>query len=285
MTMSATAAELEPVYCRISHAVPSLPREVAVSRNVFALVRDMNDTCTNLELNCEHPAIKPQGPEYNLALDSITLFKEGRERFIWDAGARDKAYHALLDAKTAFEPCFRLYDHLRTVSRSLSKEYPPDLHRVVKDTRANAKWEYGLRGEVVDADADPEAQVKSVRFDNGLDGGMCLLKVKPATNFRNFFSNQARGDFLFTGPRTRPQKGTPPNEYTSGREKTIIGFSLSCDNPRDTAVEFVITKGGILSSSLAVDVKAPRGCKWHCRIFFVSDALGRLASRVEGVKF
>jgi hypothetical protein len=245
----------------------------------------MNDTCTNLELNCEHPAINPQGREYQLALDAIILFKKGRETFIRDAGARDKAYHALLDAKTAFEPYLRLYDYLRTVNRLLLKERPPGLHLAVKDTLMNAKWEYGWRGEVVDADADPEAQVKSVRFDNELDGWMCLLKTKPATNICNVLSNQARGDFSFTGPRTRPQKAAPPNEYTSGREKTIVGFSLTCDNARGTAVEFVIRKGGILSSSLAVDVKAPRGCVWHCRIFFVSDELGRLASLVEGVDF
>jgi hypothetical protein len=147
------------------------------------------------------------------------------------------------------------------------------------------KWEYGWHGEVVDAGADPEAQVESVRFDNELDGWMCLLKTKPATNICNFLSNQARRDFSFTGPHTRPQKAAPPNEYTSGHEKTIVGFSLSCDNAQGTAVEFVIGKGGILSSSLMVDVKAPCGCEWHCRIFFVSDDLGWLASCVEGVIF
>jgi hypothetical protein len=82
MTTSATADELEPVYHRISHIVPSLPREVAISKDVFEQVHDMNDTYTNLKLNCEHPAINPQGREYQLALNAIILFKKGRETFI-----------------------------------------------------------------------------------------------------------------------------------------------------------------------------------------------------------
>jgi hypothetical protein len=139
-----------------------------------------------------------------------------------------------------------------------------------------------LLGEWIDADADPEDNVKPVKFDIGLDGFMCLLKTKPPWHL---FLGHAHGEFTFMGLDTRLLMETLPNKYSSGRKKTIVGFSLSCDNERDEDVEFTITEGGILSSSLLIDVKAPYDYEWHCRVFFVGDELGRLANRVDGVKF
>ena len=237
----------------------------------------------NLELNCSHPAIDsiPRGPEFSKASEAITLFKEGRETFIHNADARDQAYHALQRAQEAIEPRLRLYDHLRTVNRSLSKKRPPELGSPAKAKEANAKWEFGLLGHV---DAESSDQVNNVTFDTGLEGFACLLKATPHREFSHLLSTNAHGSFAFTGPITRSRK-TLINEYAAGREKTIVGFTLSCNNLRDAPVEFIITRGGILSSSLLIDVKGPHACVWHCRIFFVDGELGQLANRVEGIHF
>ena len=143
------------------------------------------------------------------------------------------------------------------------------------------KWEYGLLGEWIDADADPEENVKPVKFDIGLDGFMCLLKTKLP---QHFILCHARGEFAFRGPDTCLPMETLPNKYSSGHKKTIIGFSLPCNNGQDEDVKFTII-GQYLSSSLLIDVKAPYDYEWHCRVFFVGDELGRLANRVDGVKF
>ena len=234
-----------------------------------------------LELNCSHPAIDSRGTAFSKASEAITLFKEGRETFIRDADARDKAYHALQRAQEAIEPRLQLYDHLRTVNRSLSKKRPPELGVPETDNRANVKWEFGILGH---ADAESEAQVKPVRFGAGLEGFACLLKATPHRHFSHLFSHNAHGNFAFTGPITHPRQSLT-NEYATGREKTIVGFTLSCNNLRDAPVEFIITRGGILSSSLLIDVKGPHACVWHCRIFFVDGELGQLANRVEGIHF
>jgi len=72
----------------------------------------------------------------------------------------------------------------------------------------------------------------------------------------------------------------PPNKYSSEDEVTIVGFSLSCDNAEGVSVTFRVMFGGIFSSSLLIDVDAPHGYEWHCRVFYVDHELRHVAKRV-----
>lgn len=154
----------------------------------------MDDVCANLELNCSHPAIHPRGNEYSIVSEAITLLRKSRETFIHDAGARNRACYDLQNAREIIKPCLLLYDCLRTINLT---ECPP---RHDHSTCAKAKWEYGLLGEWIDADADPEDDVKPVKFDIGLGGFMCLLKTKPP---RHFILGHAHREFAFMGLDTR----------------------------------------------------------------------------------
>jgi hypothetical protein len=97
----------------------------------------------------------------------------------------------------------------------------------------------------------------------------------------NVLSRHYKTNLYFHGRTTRSKKQSN-TEYSPTFSAAIVGFTLSCDNEPDESVTFTIATGGILSSSLSVQVSAPYGREWHCRVFFVEDEFGCLASHNWG---
>ena len=249
----------------------SLPTDSPVSKDVFSQLHVMDDTFMTLDLNSSHPAIEP-----SIVADAITFFKNGRDTFLSDDRARKKAHKKLQSATKEVESLFRLYEHLLRIKRLLSKDKPPELGHPVTVTTAGARWEYGYNLAPNEARAgEPKVKVRPINLDHGLHATECLLTLK-----KEWFKHSAHR-LSFMDRSSRPiNVSMPPNEYSSGAEVTIVGFSLSCDNAEGESVTFKIIFGGILSSSLWIDVDAPHGRNWHCRVFYVDHELGHLAKTV-----
>ena len=235
----------------------------------------MDDACTKLELDFSHPAIDAE--ENFAASNAISLFREARETFVDNPGAREMAEQQLQRATEEVEVLLRLYGHLLRINRLLSENHPPSKAR--RDTKEKAHWNYGY-GLAHDETIDPgSTAVRPVRLAHGLNGWECLLTAKSERGLGKFLHHN--DSLYFMDRSTRQQETWPPNEYSPDRVVTIVGFRLSCDNAQGESVEFTIGEGGgILTSSLLVYVKAPHGRKWHCRIYFVGYELGELASRL-----
>jgi len=233
-----------------------------------------------LELDFSHPSINAE--EHHAASRAIAHFREERETFIDNSGAREDADQMLQSATEEVESRLRLYGHLLRINRLLSENHPPlKAHR---DTAERAHWDYGYglaHNEAIDAGS--KAGVRGVRLTHDLDGWECLLTAKSKSGWAKGLVHHS--DRLYFMDRSTRQHGTwPPNEYSPDRVVTIVGFRLSCNNAKGESVEFTIGEGsGILKSSLLVYVSAPHGCDWHCRIYFVGYELGELASRVGRV--
>jgi len=237
---------------------------------VFSMLHDMDDACINLELNHLHPGVVYE--DRSAASDAITLFRKGRPTFHRDHIGRDRAYRMLQGAGNLIKSSLRRYDRLLKVNVLVLANPPPQVGNAVTSKTKNARWDYGMpRGEKVDITST--AQVRSIKLADGFEGQECLLKAKSKGSIF-----KRTDEFRFSGHHggSRAQGPLQPNVYMSNDLVTVIGFSLSCDNARGVPVKFTITEGGILSSSLSVDVSIPSGCEWHCRVLFIKAQWGQL---------
>jgi len=152
-----------------SHLDPSLPTDSPVSRDVFSKLHVMDDNFMNLELNASHPAI-----ESSVVDDTIAFFRNGRETFLSDDRAREKADKKLQSATKKVESLFRLYEHVLGIKQLLSKNHPPELGHPVTVTTAEARWTYGYDLAPNEARAGkPKVKVRPVRLDHGLNAQEC----------------------------------------------------------------------------------------------------------------
>jgi hypothetical protein len=224
----------------------------------------MNNTCMNLELNRSHPAVIGNR---SISSDAITLFRKGRATFIHDPVARDRASRKLEKAARLVNLSIQRFDLMKSIKGLLSENSPPPVGHTIRDQTGSARWVYGMTRSDKAAVA-PKAGAWRVRLANGLEAQECLLTAKSKSRICT-----QTDEFCFISRATRICHDIGENRYSLDDQVTIVGFSLTCNNAWNVPVEFTITRGGILSSSLSIDVSIPRGCEWHCRVFFVNGEL------------
>ena len=243
-----------------------------MNSDVFAELHRMDVLYLNLELALSHPAIDKQ--DTIDASRAITLFECGRETFVDDSRARRDAYQALEDSTREIKNLFDLRDHRFRIERILLQKSPPKLHEEFKTDGERQEFGYRLAsGEKTISDK----KCREVDLQHGLRGWECLLKANEEKKHLLWPGHHYTANLLFHSRATQAQQELP-NEFAPGFLATIVGFSLSCS---DRSAKFVITTGGILSSSLSVRVEALYGAEWHCRILFVEDKYGYLGSHMD----
>lgn len=240
----------------------------------------MDDDCIKLELELSHPALDVE--EHLAASSAVDLFRKERETLFADPETRTRVHQRLHNAVEEVESLLRLYSHLLRINGLLS-EYRPSLLKAHRETAAKAHWDYGY-GLAHDEPINTESTIRPVRLAHGLDGWECLLKARSKSNWaKQHLHHSDRLSFMDRPSRPSQHEAWPENEYSSDHLVTIVGFRLSCNNGQGQSVQFTVSEGGILKSSLMVNVTAPYGCEWHCRVYFVGYKLGELASRLVRV--
>jgi len=232
----------------------------------------MDTLYLNLELDVSHPAIDRQ--DIPVASRAIYLYERGRDTFIDKSADRQEAYRAL---ESATEDAKKFLDlrlgHRFIIERILLQNSPPKLHQQIRTGGERLEFGYRLASS---EKTISNKKCRSVTLEHGLHGWECLLKAnKEKKHFH--LDHHYTADILFHARATSTESELD-NEYHPGFLATIVGFSLSCNNK---SAKFTITTGGILSSTLSVQVSAPYGVGWHCRIFFVEDKFGGLASHMD----